>query len=145
MKRVFLAILCCVLLIGSIPVASFAAMGGGEIAVPFYNNTAKVSTVFTIDASGNAVLKVSCIGKSGTTTEITAVSRIEKLNSDGSWSIVNIGTADNTWVDTSTSIILSSTHSITVAHGTYRAVINYTVSGSGGADDVIESIIERTY
>ena len=145
MKRVILAILCCVMLIGAIPVASFAAVGGGDIAVPYYNNTSRVSTIFTIDASGNATLKLSCIGKSGMTTGITAVSRIDKLNSDGSWSVVNIGTQNNTWVDSSTSLVLSKTHTATVERGTYRAVVNYTVSGSGGANDTIENIIERTY
>ena len=145
MKRVFLAILCCILLIGSIPVASFAAMGGGEIAVPLYNNTTKTTSNFTINDSGVASISATCIGKTGVTTSICVEIIIEKQNMNGTWTAVNIGTTNNVWIDTSTNPILLANHTATLSHGTYRAVFNYTVSGSGGADDVIESIIERTY
>ena len=145
MKRVFLAILCCVLLIGSIPVASFAAMGGGEIAVPLYNNTLKINGTFVINDSGVATLNASCIGIANKTERITITTKIEKMNSNGSWSIVDIGTENNVWIDTSTNPALLANHTATLSHGTYRAVFDYVVSGSGGADDVDQIIVEKTY
>ena len=145
MKKVLLTILCCVLLIGSIPVASFAAVGGGEIAVPLYNNASKIRGTFTINESGEASLNASCIGISSTTNSITITSKIEKKNSDGTWSIVDIGTSNNTWVDSTTNLVLVVNHSATLSNGTYRAVFDYVVSGTGGADDVEQIIIERTY
>ena len=145
MKRVFLAILCCVLLIGSIPVASFAAMGGGEIAVPLYNNTLMVNSRFSINSSGVATVTIMYVGKAGVTTGATIVTKVEKQNANGSWSIVDIDTEDDVWVDVTTTISLSTTHTVTVPRGTYRAVINYTISGTGGAADTVEDIIEYTY
>ena len=145
MKKVLLTILCCVLLIGSIPVASFAAVGGGEIAVPFYNNTTLFNPKFTIDEAGVAKAVASYVGKPNIVTSVTVTTKIEKKNSDGTWSIVDIGTPNNTWVDTTQNITLSAYHTVQVSRGTYRAVFDYVVSGTGGADDVEQIIIERTY
>ena len=145
MKRVFLAILCCVLLIGSIPVASFAAMGGGEIAVPLYNNTTLANAKFSINSEGVATVSITYVGIPGVSQSATIVTKLEKQNANGSWSIVEIGTTDNVWIDSTTKTTLLVTHSATVSHGTYRAVINYTISGTGGTADTIEKIIEYTY
>jgi len=53
---------------------------------------------------------------------------------------------NNEWVDTSTDYADAFIHEIQLDNtGTYRAIVVYEISGTGGATDVIEYEKERTY
>ena len=141
MKKLISLILCLALL-GAFPIISYAASGSN--ITPFYNNTIKTTVNFVINESGNATVDISYIGYSGIMTAAKITTKIQKLESS-SWADVSIGTADNTWVDESTNFVFSTSHSVGVSRGTYRAVVTFEISGTGGATDVITRDVEYTY
>lgn len=131
---VMLAILMAVMV-----VPTFAATGN-EIT-PYFNNIATVETVFTIDEDGVGMVTYTCRGYRGITTSITVETRIERL-SGSSW----VQVEGASWTNTSTLYYCASDHSIQLpARGTYKAVVTYTVAGSGGATDVITRELQETY
>ena len=108
---------------------------------PYYNNTVSTNTVFDIDENGEAIVTFICRGIRGTTTKIVVETKIER-KSGSSW----VQVANASWTDQSTVYYCSGVHSIQLTQGgTYKATVTYTVSGSGGENDVIVDEIERTY
>lgn len=144
MKRLFVIILATSLLIGAFSFNSSAATKEDEI-VPFYNNVMLEKTTFVIDTSGNATISLLYRGKSGVNSSCVIISKIQQ-NLSGTWVDININQPNNEWIDESTSSVFTKNHSVQLtSHGTYRAVVVYEISGTGGATDVIERIIEKTY
>ena len=143
MKKMLLLILTLSLFVGAFTVSASAVGMGDEIS-PWYNNVSLEKTTFTIDSSGNAIISLLYRAKS-TSNSAIITSKIQK-NVSGVWVDVDINQANNQWVDTSTSTIFTNTHTTQLtSRGTYRAVVVYEISGNGGAPDVIERIIEKTY
>lgn len=112
---------------------------------PRYNNAINAAAIFNISTDGNATLELRYIGYSTVFEEAIIVSKIQK-NISGVWVDVDIETPDNQWVDTSAVSTFSTTHSVQLAErGLYRAVVTFEIRGSGGAADIIEKTVEKTY
>ena len=124
----------------------FALNASAESVQPRLNNTISTSTSFHInDSTGKATITMSCSGNSDF-TRVNIVSYIQKKTLGLFWTRAETGTNNNEWKDSSNKNPYSTTRSITLSStGTYRAVVTYTVEGTGGSDDVIEDIIEDTY
>ena len=123
----------------SMAATAFASAGDG--ITPFYNNTSTTEAVFTIDENGLATVTFTVRGYRGITTKIVVDTKIEK-KVGSSW----VEVENASWTDQSTLYYCSKSHSIQLnASGTYKATLTYTVSGSGGATDVITREIEKTY
>ncbi len=145
MKKIITAILLLTLMCTLLSFNALAAMPDDEIVMPLYNNTATTNTTFTISSGGSAMVKVFYRGYSGVTTGGTITTKIQKYVS-GSWQDVDIGMPNNEWVDVSTSVFFTKTHTVQLqSTGIYRAVVEYVISGSGGSDDVINETVEYTY
>lgn len=98
-------------------------------AEPQYVNANKANLLFSIDNSGNSIIKLNCTGKS-TVTKITAKTYIDK-NIDGKWVRVDVGTADNILIYTVNSSTLIKTYSKLMAgSGSYRCTTTYTLYAS---------------
>ena len=107
-------------------------------AAIMYNNTISASLDCSVNVNGvlSAVLHVT--GIKGTTSSISVELYVEKRVLGIFWKKVDIGCTNNIWTDSTT----NSTYSHVFSHaltstGTYRVTVTYTVSGSGGTDDVI--------
>ena len=82
----------------------------------------------------------------GVTTGATITSYIEKRTLGLFWSKVDIGEANNEWVDVSTDYADAFVHEFWLEDtGTYRATVVYEISGTGGSTDVIDYEQQRTY
>ncbi len=139
MRNRVLSLALLAILMVSLAMSVFASTKGG--ITPYYNNTSITETIFTINESGYAILTCTCRGYRGIVSKIVIDTKIEK-QSGSSW--VEVDGAS--WTDESTLYYCSKEHSIQLsARGTYKATVTYTVSGSGGADDVITREIEKTY
>lgn len=116
-----------------------------EPITPFYNNTYQARTTVSIDSNGKATVNVYYYGRVGVTKSATITTKLQK-NVSGVWQDVSIGTANNSWIDTSSSFTATFNHTANLtSRGTYRAISTYQISGTGGATDVIESISEAIY
>lgn len=139
MKRTIVLLLSCLLFIGciSLPVSAAEAP---EI-MPYYNNVMKTSSSFSIDASGTGTVKASYAGFSGVTESVTVTIKIQKKTLGLVWTKVDIGVPNNEIVVNSTNVNDNFIYTVPLdTTGNYRAVITYTATGSGGADDTIEDI-----
>lgn len=60
--------------------------------------------------------------------------------------LIWITVSDGSWTDTTTATSYSKSHSVQLSStGTYRAHVEFTISGSGGSDDEITKNVQRTY
>ena len=144
MKKLIIIIITLGLLSSIFSITTSAAIKDDEIA-PLYNNVLLEKTTFTIDSNGNAIISLLYRGKTGANSTAVITSKIQK-NVSGTWVDVDNGQSNNQWVDESTSTVFSLNHSVQLtSRGTYRAVVVYEISGTGGATDVIERTIEKTY
>ena len=117
-----------------------------EEIMPCYNNILETASRFSIDSSGMSSVTASYSGYSGVTESVTITIKIQKKTLGFIWTKVDIGEPNNEIVITSTKVIGDYHYDIQLnSTGNYRAVITYTVSGSGGADDVIEDICTAEY
>ena len=106
----------------------------------YYNNTSRFYSEFRI-VNGVAILDMEYSGYLGVTTGAVIESKIQKKILFW-WFDVNNGQANNTWVDTFSTWYGRTQHTLGISEsGSYRAVIKYTISGSGGGDDIIEDIV----
>ncbi len=113
---------------------------------PYLNNGSYASPSFSITSSGKAIVGIDYVGISGTTTKVTSTIYLQKKILGLFWTTVDIGTANDQWVDSSTNYKGNFYHSFQLeSTGTYRAVFKVVFSGSGGPDDVIEDKIEKKY
>lgn len=105
-----------------------------------YNNTSIVLSKFQI-TNGVAIIDVDYSGYLGVTTGAVIESKIQKKILFW-WFDVNNGQTNNTWVDTFSTWYGRAQHTLGISEsGSYRAVIKYNISGSGGSDDIIEDIV----
>lgn len=120
---------------------ALSTLAAGSEITPYYNNTATTQNTFVIDENGLATVTFTVRGYRGVTTKIVVDTKIEK-KSGSSW----IGVGNASWTDESTLYYCASDHSVDLAQrGTYKATFTYTVSGSGGATDIITRELQYTY
>ena len=136
MKRIWLIIICLIVIIGCIPTNALAAESG---ITPYYNNTMNTLTDFYISEKGVATVYISFNGYVRETTGATIKTTIEKRFLLVFWNEVA------SWTDEVVGDYYSNTHSTTVKKGTYRATVEYTIRGTGGEPDVIVDEYEYTY
>lgn len=109
--------------------------------MPCYNNTVDVAGRFIIDESGEAIIYYECLGYELKTTTIKVEIQLQKKTW---WWYNNVDGAY--WKDVIDYYYCSGEHSIQLTQGgTYKAVVTFTVYGSGGVADVITEEIEASY
>ncbi len=134
-NRIISFVMICVMLFAMILPTTAAEI------MPRYNNTANTVEEFTIDASGVATVEYVCNGYKYLTTTIKAEIQLQKKTW---WWYNNVDGAY--WKDLTNDYSADGSHSIQLTEGgTYKAVITYTVYGSGGTADVITREIEAYY
>ena len=120
---------------------ALSTLAAGSGITPYYNNTATTQDTFVIDENGLARVTFTVRGYRGITTRIVVETKIEKLVGS-SW----VAVENASWTDQSTLYYCSSEHEVQLTqHGTYKATVTYTVSGSGGTADVIVRETQNTY
>lgn len=127
MKKALSILLAMLLLFCSAQVTYAEELNNPEPEIPpeEYSNALSVSAGLTISSSGTATLRVTCIGKPGT-THISVRTYIEKWTGSG-WSRVTINGASEIEDGVSASA-LSKVYSTTVGSGTYRVTSIFTVT-----------------
>jgi hypothetical protein len=116
----------------------FVPMKKAEAAM-MYNNVIYANMNCTVNSAGKLQVALSALGINGKTTNIKVELYVEKKILGLFWTRVNIGYDNNTWTDSTTNISYSNTFNTDLqSSGTYRVTTTFTVSGSGGAADVIE-------
>ncbi len=138
-KKFLSGVLATILCLSAVCIPAFADTAEG--IVPYSNNVSGTATVFVISSTGLATVKAEYTGIRGVTSGAVITSQIQK-KSGTTWTNVPGGY----WSDTISGYRGSTSHSLQLSsHGTYRAVVVYKVSGSGGATDVIEQKPEYTW
>lgn len=123
----------------------FVPMKKAEAAM-MYNNTGGTSISCTVDSNGRLQATLIVNGKSGITTHIGVKLYVEKRVLGIFWSRVNIGCDDNLWIDSTNNYNYRNVFSVNLtASGTYRTTVTYTVSGTGGGNDIITQTDTVTY
>lgn len=117
-----------------------------EEAQPYYNNTISTSGSFVITSSGEAIAAYSIVGHDEYFRSAITVVYIEKLTLGLFWTRVDNGMPDKEWSDFTSINPYIKEHSIQLENrGTYRAVFEFNVMGTGGSRDVIETKVEATW
>lgn len=129
MKRKLSLIIATIILISSILSISVSANDNLEL---FNNNAAATHTAFIIDETGLAIVSVDCLGYEGITTKIEVDVHIEKRNFLFFWENVR----HEIYVVYVYRYFDEHTYQLN-SKGTYRCTVTYTISGTGGEDDVI--------
>ena len=143
MKKISICLLCILMLFSYVTVPAAAANEG---IMPCYNNVIETRTDFTISDSGVARVTVSYEGIPGVTTGATITTKVQKKSLGLIWTKIDIGTTNNEWVDIARLADYYTFHSVTLPDtGTYRVVVEYEITGTGGATDVIEDIQTAEY
>ena len=136
MKKIIILI-CCFMMVLSISTVGVSA-SNYDISL-CSNNVGNTDSVFYIDDNGEAAVSVGYFGYPGITTGATITTKLQKQNGS-SWDDVI------EWTDGATGFMFSNEHILQLyERGTYRVQIEYVVSGSGGADDVITEEYFQTY
>ena len=122
----------------------FSLLSCAAIAVgvePRWNNTSSATVSLAIDENGEATIGLYCIGISGTTTRITAETKLERK-----WGLFWLDVDGAEWTDTTSNYYMGTSHYVQLSKkATYRAKTEYTVSGTGGANDTFTCDCEYTY
>jgi len=137
----------CILFLSILFSFSFTALGStAPIIQPYYNNAGNVNASFAINSSGKATVSLYCKGTPGVMTGVKVKTYIEKRNFLFFWTRVEIGQANDEWIDNASGSSFAKEHYVQLKNkGTYRAVVKFTVSGSGGSADNIPFTIEDSY
>lgn len=142
MKRRIISLVLLLVILSTLFLTASAEAG----IMPRYNNTSSTSSNFTITSTGTASVSAVYNAYRDGFESATITSYIEKRTLGIFWSKVDIGQPNNEWVDTSTSYSKAFVHEFQLQEtGTYRATIVYRISGTGGADDVIDYDKTLTY
>ena len=108
---------------------------------PYHNNINSVTTSFSISSSGKATVNNTYSGITGTTKNVKITTKVQKK-----YGLIWITVSGGSWTDTSTATNFSKSHSVQLSKtGTYRARVEFKISGTGGSDDKITKNVERTY
>lgn len=111
-----------------------------------YNNTNRAVISCSINSSGSMAVNMDVIGKKGITTKISTELYVEKKVLGIFWTKIDIDSPNNIWTDTVNSYMYSRVFSKQLAaNGTYRVTVKFTISGSGGANDIITLTDTKTY
>lgn len=119
-------------------VGQYSVLAGDVI--PRNNNTLVVNTNFIISETGKAAVTVNYEGYPNVTTSAVISIKIEKRNLLVFWSDIVEET-----------IVVNGSYYVNELHyqlnktGTYRCTVEYVISGTGGADDVITFKDTKTY
>ena len=111
----------------------------GNISL-FNNNTSSTYTAFSISNNGSAIVSVEYMGYPNITTNATITIKIEKRNLLVFWKDI----VSDTIVVNAQYFTDNFTYQLEDT-GTYRCTVVYTISGTGGADDVITFEDTKTY
>ena len=108
--------------------------------MPLNNNTLATKTRFSISDTGEAVVSLNFEGYPNVTTGATISIKIEKRNFLFFWTdiVEETITVNNYYYANELYYQLEDT-------GTYRCTVEYVISGTGGADDVITFEDTKTY
>ena len=139
MKKTIILFVCLVMVMSCISVDIFA-MEKNE-ASTYLLNASKVTTSFNIDENGNAIVNVGYRGIADVTTNAVITVKIQKRFLLIFWQDVDGGE----WTDYASGEYYSTSHSVSVKSGTYRATVEYTIYGTGGAPDVITEELKAEY
>ena len=143
MKRFLICLLCMLMIFSYVTVPAAATNDG---IMPCYNNVISTRTQFDISDSGVATVTVSYNGIPGVTTGATITTKIQKRSLGLIWTKIDIETTNNEWVDSTRVESYSTFHSVALPDtGTYRVIVEYEITGTGGANDVIEDIQTAEY
>lgn len=135
MKKIIAFILCAVILFATTTTAYASSIQ------PYSNNVTSTNVYFSISSSGKATVSYEYYGKSGVTRSAEIETKVQKK-----FGLIWITVDNGNWTDTSTATNFSKSHSVQLSKtGTYRAHVEFTISGSGGSDDKITKNVERTY
>lgn len=135
MKR-FTALLLCLVTFITATITVYA-----DSIQSYSNNVGSTNTTFTISSSGLATVKNTYNGITGVTQSSEIVTKVQKK-----YGLIWITVSGGSWTDTSTATNFSKSHSVQLSDtGTYRAHVEFTISGSGGSDDKITKNVEKTY
>lgn len=135
MKKLIAMLLCFVILF----TVTFPVYAAGINT--YSNNIYTTNTTFAISGDGNATVFNIYTGKPGLVTKGTIETKIQKK-----FGLIWITVDNGKWTDTSTATDFSKSHSVQLSKkGTYRAHVEFTVSGTGGSDDKITKNVEKTY
>lgn len=126
MKRLIAA----VLVIASICAMEYPVHAATPATIePRYANVQTATVSLSISNSGLATARITVLGKS-TLEETNVVVYLEK-KIGSSWVRVDIGTSNNEWEYTSTSISFNKTYTKQLSsHGQYRAVAEFTFTAT---------------
>lgn len=121
-----------------VSIAQFSVLASD--IMPLNNNTLAAKTRFAISDTGEAVVSLNFEGYPNVTTGATISIKIEKRNFLLFWTDVveETITVNNYYYENAFYYQLEDT-------GTYRCKVEYVVSGTGGADDVITFEDTKTY
>ncbi|MBQ1684148.1 MAG: hypothetical protein II072_01390 [Clostridia bacterium] len=140
-KRFCTVVLTLVLLVMSIYVPLHKAS-----AAITYNNTLSATLNCSVSSTGRLNANMLVTGMSGITKTIQIELYVEKRFLLVFWSRVDIGFPNNVWTDSVNGFLYNNAfHTDLSSTGTYRTTVTYTVSGIGGADDVITMTDTVTY
>ncbi len=139
-RGVCLILLLCTVLI------TFGGYSKKADAATTYHNTAGASINGYITSTGVMRTELTVDGIKNVTTRIQADVYIEKRILGIFWKRVDIGYPNNVWHDSTTSFYYFNYFDVQLSSaGTYRATVTYTVSGTGGSDDIITMTHTSTY
>ncbi len=135
MKKLIAAVLCFVTLFTvTFPVYASSI-------TPCSNNINSTNTSFSISSTGKATVFNTYTGKGNLVTKGTIETKIQKK-----FGLIWITVDGGKWTDISTATDFAQSHSVQLSKtGTYRAHVEFTISGTGGSDDKITKNIEKTY
>ncbi len=145
LKRKISSVLALCLLI--VPLCSFFADAATQKGImPLYNNTSYASAGMNINNNGSMEITYDFSGLNSKTTKVVITTYIEKKTLGLFWKRVDIGTANNEWVDTVYGIEYTNVRRFQLSEkGTYRVKVVFKAYGTGGAADEIPYEIKDTY
>ena len=132
--------LCLILIFIFIFTGGFTQTAFASNITPYYNNTISTDTTFNISENGKANVSVYYDGYPGTTTGATICVKIEKRNLLVFWK----DAVEEIYYCWDASYSNTFVYQLEKS-GTYRCTVTYTISGIGGADDVITFQDTKTY
>ena len=152
MKKLFsLCLILCTLLstpaLSAVPGHASAPTDDAIVYVePRFSNVASTETGFTITNTGLAGVSVIYTGIQGVTTRVMCKVYLEKKVLGLFWTRVDLGNANDEWIDTSTDVADCFHHEFQLeSTGTYRAVFYIACGGTNGDNDIVEKTIEKKY
>lgn len=146
-QRVLSLILVCVSVFTMFSVSVSAVQAqAAEIATPYYNDLVTTNTAAVISSSGKLTASYSYDGSKNDIKKAVITTYVEKKVLGLFWSRVDIGTANDEWVDTINDYAYTGSHSIQLSsQGTYRVTFEFVIYGTDGSTDEITREKEIEY